>query len=79
MELLELHGSRWDDEEVGRLRFPRLTAPASGTSCDVYDCSGCRTGSFRNKAYGSTLAVSAKAAIRVTGATFVDTMIAVTP
>lgn len=73
MDLCELDGSRPDDDEVGTLKFPRLEASASGVQSDIYGCSGSsRDGSFRGKKSGSTTKVSAQAAIRTTGAEFVD-------
>ena len=71
MDLIELDGNRLDDDDVGTLKFPTLTAPTSGTNCDVYDCSGASsTGTFVSKRTGSTSRASAKAAIRITGARF---------
>ena len=72
MDLIELDGNRWDDDDLGTLEFPTLTAPTSGTNCDIYDCDGGGTGSFRSKDSGSTYKASAKAAIRITGARFVN-------
>lgn len=73
MDLYELDGIRWDDEEIGRLRFPRLTAPTSGTNCDVYGCDPANyRGSFRSKNSASIRTVSAKAAIYIAGAQFTD-------
>lgn len=71
MELWELdHWRPWDDH-IGTMHFPTLTASGSGTNCDVYGCDGGTTGSFRSKLRG-TSAVSASAAVRVSGALFED-------
>ena len=73
MELYELDGTRPDDDEVGTLKFPTLHASMSGVRCDIYGCTGSsRDGPFESKESGSTRLVSAKAAIQVTGAEFVD-------
>ena len=71
MELWELDHWRYWDDYVGTMYFPKLSASGSGTNCDVYGCDGGSTGSFRSKR-GGTSAVSASAAVRVTGALFED-------
>lgn len=71
MEMWELSHWRPFDDKLGTLRFPTLTAPTGGTSCDIYGCDGGRVGSFRSKRSGATI-VSATAAVRVTEARFAD-------
>ena len=77
MELYELDG--WwifrrvglhDDDFVTTLEFPTLTGALSGVSCDIYECTGGRTGSWKNSTGSDT--VSAQAAVRITGAQFTD-------
>ena len=71
MELWELdHWRPWDDK-VGTIYFPTLTASGSGTNCDIYGCDGGTVGSFRSKNSGTNI-VCATAAVRVTGAVFVN-------
>ena len=59
------------DDHVGTMCFPTLSACGSGTNSDTYGCDAGRVGAYRSK-YGGTPAVSAKAAVRVTGALFSD-------
>ena len=70
MEMWELdHFRSWDDK-VGWNRFPTLTAPTSGTNCDIYGYDGGGWGSYRSKSSG-TANISTRAALRVVGAEFV--------
>lgn len=71
MEMWELDHLRPLDDKVGTLKFPTLKAPKSGTDCDIYGCDGGKVGTFRSKKSGTAI-VSATAAVRVTGARFVD-------
>ena len=72
MDLYELDGSRLDDEAVGTLQFPTLSASTTGIQCDIFGCTEGRDGTFRSKSSGSTTKVSAQAAIQITSARFVD-------
>ena len=71
MELWELDHWRYWDDYVGTMYSPKPSASGSGTNCDVYGYDGSIIGSFRSK-LGGTSAVSASAAVHVTGALFED-------
>ena len=71
MELWELDHWRPLDDKIGTICFPALIAPANTSACDAYGCDRTSIGSYRSKSSG-TSAVSAKAAVRVLSATFLD-------
>ena len=79
MELYELDG--WwkfrriglhDDDYVGTLYFPTLDRALSGVRCDLYGCTGGRTGRWRDPKSNSTSKVDAEAALRIRSARFID-------
>ena len=71
MELWELDHWRPLGDKTGAMYFPAIVAPANPSACDACGCDGTSIGSYRSKSSG-TSAVSAKAAVRVLSATFLD-------